>query len=232
MILLNTLTQIGMWVIYISIPIFVLYLAYLILTKAFRYMGFTSVEAIIIVFISYVLGSGIIDEYVGISFSNIFLFSYGNWAVGINIGGAVIPIVLSIYLIIKNKIQPLNIIVGIVVVTIITYFVTSVEPTSGIISRYPYFLLPAIFASLVSVFLLWNDFRRAAPLAYISGTIGVLIGADVLHLYELLSYSASKTTSAVIGGAVVFDMIYITGILAVVIDGVLMFRQRKKEGIY
>jgi hypothetical protein len=34
----------------------------------------------------------------------------------------------------------------------------------------------------------------------------------------------------VIGGADVFDMIFFTGIIAVLFDGFIMFRQRKKEG--
>jgi uncharacterized membrane protein len=195
-------------------------------------MGFSSVEAIIIIFICFVLGSGVIDKYIGFSFSNIYLFSYGNWAVGINTGGAIIPIILSIYLIIKNKIKWQKIVIGIVVVSIITYFVTYPKPLSGIVSPYPFFLLPAIFASLVSVFLLWKNFRKAAPLAYISGTIGVLIGADVFHLSGLLSYNIEKVTPAVIGGAAVFDMIFITGILAVLLDGMIMFHQRYKEGIH
>jgi len=229
--LLITLTQLGMLILYISIPILVLYIAYLIVTKAFKYMGFSELEAIIIVIVSFILGAGLIDEYVGFSFSNIYLFSYGNWNVGINTGGAIIPILLSIYLIIKNKIKLLKVVFGVLVVVAVTFFVTYPKPDSGIVSPYPWFLLPAIFASLVSVFLLWKNFKKAAPLAYISGTLGVLIGADVLHLPQLLSYNIDKQTSAVIGGAIVFDMIYITGILAVIIDGILMYRQRIKEGV-
>lgn len=229
--LLVTLMQIGIWIVYISIPILVLYIAYLVVTKAFRYMGFSEFEAIIIVIVSFILGAGLIDKYVGFSFSNIYLFSYNNWRLGINTGGAIIPIALSIYLIIKNKIKLYKVAVGVLVVAVVTYFVTYPKPESGIVSPYPWFLLPAIFASLASVFLLWKNFKKAAPLAYVSGTIGVLIGADVFHLYALLNHNIENTTSAVIGGAIVFDMIYITGIIAVIIDGIIMYKQRQKEGI-
>ena len=78
------------------------------------------------------------------------------------------------------------------------------------------------------MFLLRKDFRKAAPLAYVSGTIGVLIGADFLHLHELLNYSIDKATPAIIGGANVVDMIYITGILAVIVDGIIMYQQKTK----
>jgi len=223
------LAKIGLWIIYLLIPIIILYFVYLILTKAFRYMGFSSLEAIFIVFVSFLFGFEII--IFGVNISNIYLFSYGNWRVGINMGGAIIPILLSVYLTIKKKIPFKKILIGILIVTIITFFVSKPVPSTGIISVFPFWLLPAFFSSICSVVLSWNDFIKAAPLAYISGTIGVLIGADFLHLPELLSYNAEKPTNAIIGGAVVFDMIFITGIIAVILDGIIMFRQRKKQDI-
>ncbi|MGF3554396.1 MAG: DUF1614 domain-containing protein [Thermoplasmatota archaeon] len=180
MFTINEITQIGLWLIYLLIPIIALYLLYLILTKAFKYMGFSSFEAIFIIFISFLFGFEI--TIFGINISNLYLFTYGNWKVGINLGGAIIPITLSIYLTIKKKISLKKIFIGILVVTIITFFVSKPVPTEGIITTFPYWLLPAFFSSITSVILSWKDFTKAAPLAYISGTIGVLIGADFLHL--------------------------------------------------
>lgn len=226
------LREIGLYILAVFLPILALYIAYLILTKAFEYMDFSSLEAVIIVFVSFVLGSGLIDSYVGISFANIPLFKYNSWNVGINTGGAIIPILLSIYLFIKNKLDWKKLLIGILVVTIITYIVTEPVVNSGIVSRYPYFLLPALFASITSAILLRKSFRKAAPFAYISGTLGVLIGADVFHLFELLNMQTNTGTNAVIGGAVVFDMVFITGILAVLFDGFILYRQRQKAGIH
>jgi len=223
------LTQIGLYLFDIMLPVLALYIVYLIVTKAFEDMGFSPIEAIIIVFISFILGKGLIDNYVGFSFSNIHLFSYGFWAVGINTGGAIIPVILSIYLIIKNKLKLSRLFLGIIIVTIIAFFVTTPIPEKGIVSVFPYWLLPAIFASFASIFLSWKNFRQAAPLAYISGAIGVLIGADFLHLPELLNYPIKEMTPAVIGGADVFDMIFITGLLAVIADGILVYHKKSKE---
>ena len=219
------LTEIALWILYISLPILALYFAYLIFTKAFRYMGFSSVEAIIIVFVSFIFGYNIFN----FNISNIYLFTHNNWMVSINIGGALIPIILSIYLTIKKKISLKKIAIGILIVAIITFFVTRPVETRGIVATFPYWLLPAIFASIVSVLLSWKDFIRAAPLAYISGTIGVLIGADFFRLPQLLNYDINTETNAIIGGAVVLDMIFITGIIAVLLDGIIMFRQRPKS---
>ena len=223
------LAQIGLWMLYIALPILILYFLYLLLTKAFNYMGFSSIEAIIIVFVSLIFYFDIF--ILGVNISNIYLFSYNKWALGINAGGALIPILLSIYLTIKKKIPLKMICIGIIIVSIITYLVTRVDVSKGIVSGPPYFLFPAVAASLISIILLWKNFRKAAPLAYISGSIGVLVGADVFHLWELLGHPIDTPINAIIGGANVFDMIYITGILAVILDGILMFRQRSKEGI-
>ncbi len=221
--------EILLLLVYISIPIIIFYMFYLLLTKAFRYMGFTSFEAILIVLISFLFLFDI--SILGINISNFYLFSYNKWNVGINVGGAVIPIILSVYMFFKKKLDYKKLIFSILLVSVVTYLITYPDPSKGIVAKIPLAFLPALVASILSIFFLYKNFRKAAPFAYISGTLGVLIGADVFHLYELLNYSSDKSVNAVIGGANVFDMIFITGIIAVVLDGILMFRQRKKEGI-
>jgi uncharacterized membrane protein len=216
------------YILYTILPILALYIGYLIVTKAFNDMGFTSFEAIIIVFISFILGAGILDGYTGFSFANIHLITYNNWHIGINTGGAVIPIILSIYLYIKNKLQMKKVLVGIMIVAVITYFVTFPDPQKGIVSRFPFWLLPVFFASLASIILLWHDKRKAAPFAYISGTIGVLIGADVFQLFSLLQLELPSAKNAIIGGTDIFDMVFITGILAVIVDGLLIYQEKLK----
>ncbi len=228
------IVDIGLWLLCLFIPIMIFYMAYLLVTKAFRYMGFTSFEAIIIVVGSLILGLQWSITISGVTFNNIlaniYLFTYNNWNVGINMGGALIPIFLSIYLSIKKKIDWRKILIGIIIISIITYLVTYPDPTKGIVAKLPLGFVPAIVASIVSTILLYKDFKKAAPLAYISGTIGVLIGADVFHLYELLIQPVNNPTNAIIGGANVFDMVFITGIIAVVVDGIILFKQRIKEG--
>lgn len=214
---------------YVLIPILALYIGYLIFTKAFGDMGFSSIEAIIIVFVSYLLGSGIVDRYIEFSFANIYLFTYGSWDVGINTGGAIIPLILSVYLIIKNKLPLVKLGLGILIVAVVTFFVTRPVAEKGIVSAFPYWLLPVFFASVVSIVLLWKKLGKAAPTAYVCGTMGVLLGADVFHLITLLQMDVQTTTNAVIGGASVFDMIFLTGILAVIFDGVIMYGKKTEK---
>jgi len=229
------IVNIGLWLLYVSLPVIVIYVFYLAFTKAFRYMGFSSYEASMIVLISFLF---FILELINLdivlfdfNISNIYLFSYNNWDVGINMGGGIIPIIISIYLFFKKKLDLKMVLVGIFSVSILTYLITYVDPTKGIVATVPLAFAPAFFASILSVFIFYKDFKKAAPFAYLSGTIGVLVGADFFHMYELLNSSVELRTNAVIGGGNVLDMIFITGIIAVIIDGVLMFRQRKKEKI-
>ncbi len=191
-------------------------------------MGFSTVEAVIIVFFSFLFGAGFFDELTGISFSNIYLFTYGSWHIGINTGGAIIPIVLSSYLIIKNKLRFTHVVLAIIIVAILTFFVTMPDPEKGIIAPFPYWLLPVIGASFLSLWFCWKQKKKAAPFAYACGTIGVLIGADVFHLFTLISTELSSTRNAVIGGANVFDMVFLTGILAVIVDGIFIVEKRIK----
>jgi uncharacterized membrane protein len=65
--------------------------------------------------------------------------------------------------------------------------------------------------------------RHAAPLAYISGSLGTLIGADLLNLSSL---QGSKAAIASIGGAGTFDGIFLTSILAVLVAGLPIWRWR------
>jgi uncharacterized membrane protein len=214
----------------ILLPVLILYFIYLIVTKAFNDVGFSSLEAIIIVVVSYLLGSGIIDDSIGISFSNIPLFTYQtNWIVGINVGGAVIPILLSLYLLLKNRLKPMIVLLGIGIVAVVSFFVTYPDPEKGIVSTFPFWILPIVVASFFSIVVSWREKNKAAPFAYTIGTLGVLIGADGFHMMSLLQHETQTMRIAVIGGASVFDMVFITGILAVFLDGLLIIQKKRNK---
>ena len=217
--------QLAQWALYISITILAIYLVYLLLTRAFKYLGFSDFESTIIVIISFIFTFPIVIRDFDIS--NIALISYNGWIIGINTGGALIPILISIYLVIKRNVSWKYVAVSTLLVTIMTYFVTSVEQSQGIVSQFPFWLLPAIVACIASIALVKRGFSKGAVLSYSSSTFGVLIGADFLHLPELLGLQPTKIgTMATIGGAVVFDLIFLTGILAVLIYGVIMYKYK------
>ena len=56
--------------------------------------------------------------------------------------------------------------------------------------------------------------EHSAALAYVAGTLGVLIGADLLRLRDVCRLGVPMAS---IGGAGTFDGIFITGIVAVLL---------------
>ncbi|HLH10825.1 MAG TPA: DUF1614 domain-containing protein [Methylovirgula sp.] len=127
--------------------------------------------------------------------------------VAINVGGAVIPILLSLYLLLKYDLWISGVIATACVAFIAHLLAT---PVHGVGIAEPIFV-PPIAAAIVSVII---SRAYAAPLAYISGSMGVLIGADLLNLDRVRGLGAPVAS---IGGAGTFDGIFLAGIIAVLL---------------
>jgi uncharacterized membrane protein len=127
--------------------------------------------------------------------------------IAVNVGGAIIPGVLSLYLLVKHDLWIRGVIATAVVAAIVHMLATPVE---GVGIAVPIFV-PPIVTAIVAVVLAR---RHAAPLAYISGSLGTLIGADLLNLGAVQGLGAPVAS---IGGAGTFDGIFLTGILAVLL---------------
>jgi len=133
-----------------------------------------------------------------------------NWpgtVIAVNLGGAVIPTVLSGYLIVKHKMYGRSIL-GVAIVAAVIHMLA--HPVVGVGIAVPMFI-PPLLAAGVALLLA----RQSAPsLAYITGSLGTLIGADLLNLDRLQTLGAPVAS---IGGAGTFDGIFLTGILAVLL---------------
>lgn len=128
--------------------------------------------------------------------------------VALNVGGCLIPIGFSLYLFQNSEISLMEVIQGIIFVSLISYLFS--RPIRGLGIGMPILIAP-LSAALVAVLL---NPEASPPLAYISGTMGVLIGADLLRLKDIRKMGAPF---AAIGGAGTFDGIFITGIVAVLL---------------
>jgi uncharacterized membrane protein len=129
--------------------------------------------------------------------------------IAVNVGGAVIPSLLSIYLLARNQIWLLGA-VATVIVAVVVHLLAYTVPGVGI--AVPVFAPPLVTA----VVALLLSRRFAGPLAYVSGSLGTLVGADLLNLDKLHGLGAPLAS---IGGAGTFDGIFVTGILAVLLAG-------------
>lgn len=127
--------------------------------------------------------------------------------VAVNLGGAVIPALMSLYLVVKNRLWG-RALAGIVVVSLICHALAYPVPGLGI--AIPVFI-PPVATALVAVLL---SRHHAAPLAYVSGSLGTLIGADLMNLGHLQQLGAPVAS---IGGAGTFDGIFVTGLVAVIL---------------
>lgn len=125
--------------------------------------------------------------------------------IGVNVGGCILPVGLSIYFISQQLVAPLQLTIGLLAITTLSYKFSRLIPGMGV--GMPVFIAP-LASAIVAVIL---DPAHAAHLAYVSGVLGVLIGADILRLKNIVNLG---TPIAVIGGAGTFDGIFLTGILA------------------
>jgi len=89
-------------------------------------------------------------------------------------------------------------------------FLIGLTATTVIGIGMPVFIAPVV-AVITAVLL---EPANAAPLAFSSGVLGVLLGADILHLADI---RAMGVRVASIGGAGTFDGIFLTGIIAVLL---------------
>ena len=140
--------------------------------------------------------------------------------IAVNVGGAVIPGLLSLYLLARNRLWGLGLI-AIVAVTVVCHILA--EPVPGLGIALPVFVPPAS-AAIIALLL---SRRYAAPLAYIGGSLGTLIGADLLNLGKVQGLGAPVAS---IGGAGTFDGIFLTGILAVLLASIFSPPVRGRVG--
>ncbi len=132
----------------------------------------------------------------------------GKTIIAVNVGGCVVPVAFSLYLFAHTDVDLLRVLLTVAIVSVVAYRGSVLVPGLGV--ALPAFIAPLV-AALIGVAL---DPEHGPVLAYIGGTLGVLIGADVLRLKDI---KKSGEPIASIGGAGTFDGIFVTGILAALI---------------
>jgi uncharacterized membrane protein len=130
--------------------------------------------------------------------------------IAVNVGGAIIPTLMSLYLLITRRLWVSAAIATAAVALVLHWLAT---PVPGLGIAVPVFL-PALVTAVVALVLSRRD---AAPLAYIAGSMGTLIGADLTNLDKVRGLGAPVAS---IGGAGTFDGIFLTGILAVLLASI------------
>jgi uncharacterized membrane protein len=151
----------------------------------------------------------IVDFY-GMRYVVPLVTSWPGTVLAVNVGGAVIPTIMSTYLVIRYQLWLKATIATAVIAFIIHQMAT---PVPGIGIAVP--LFAPVVTTAILAFILSREY--APPLAYIGGSMGTLIGADLLNLDKISGLGAPVAS---IGGAGTFDGIFLTGILAVLLAGI------------
>jgi uncharacterized membrane protein len=153
-----------------------------------------------------VMSDQVIDFF-GMQYTVPLVEHWAGTVIAVNVGGAVIPTLMSIYLLVARDLWIKGGIATLAVALILHWLA---NPVPGLGIAVPVFL-PALATAVVAL-LLSRD--NAAPLAYIAGSMGTLIGADLTNLDKVRGLGAPVAS---IGGAGTFDGIFLTGILAVLL---------------
>ncbi len=195
-----------------------------LLNRAYRRLGLEPRVAMLVLLASLIGGylnipiarlpeahvvTGVVVDWFGVPYAVPQAVDWPGTILAVNVGGAVIPVLLSIYLVVHNRILFSSALATAVVALIVHRLAT---PIPGVGISVP-LLAPPLVAALTAVVL---SRRYAAPLAYVGGSLGVLIGADLANHGELQTLGAPVAS---IGGAGTFDGVFLTGVVAVLLSG-------------
>jgi uncharacterized membrane protein len=131
----------------------------------------------------------------------------GTKVIAVNVGGSLIPVALTAYLVWHNRIG-WQALAATALVAVPVHAAARVIPGVGVVVPT---LIPPVCAAIVAGLM---NVPAVAALAYASGTLGTLIGADLLNLHRVKDFQGPVVS---IGGAGTFDGIFVTGIVAVVL---------------
>ncbi|WP_297497449.1 DUF1614 domain-containing protein [Thermococcus sp.] len=151
-------------------------------------------------------------------FGLVYPAPYFDWeerktVIAVNVGGALIPLSVVIYEFIRmvERAQYGLLLNSLIAVAVASLFSNAVaRPIRGL-----GIAMPSFFPPIMAVLLGWA-FGDGNPtvVAYVSGTLGVLIGADLMNWGKIKGLGVPMVS---IGGAGTFDGIFLAGVIAVLL---------------
>ena len=151
-------------------------------------------------------------------FGVIYPVPYFDWeerktVIAVNVGGALVPLSVVVYEVVRlihlhQYHLLLNTLLAVFIASLLSNAVARPVKGLGI-------AMPSLFPPLIAVLLGWvlGD-GNPTVVAYVSGTLGVLIGADLMNWNKIKRLGAPMVS---IGGAGTFDGIFLAGIIAVLL---------------
>lgn len=130
----------------------------------------------------------------------------------VNFAGFLLPALLSVWLLASGRAPVVRTALAVAVSTGVCFAFSYAIPSEGVLL---YYRTPALVAGAAGALLAWGAWEKAGPIAYVAGATGVIVGADLFHLEELMTPDSAHRI--IIGGAGVLDGIFLVALLSVVV---------------
>ncbi len=209
----------------VLLTLVVVYLLIAVGELAFERIGFSSTEYILIL-VGTLIGSTInipvaqargSDPFLQVQEVRVFGLYYRiprltrrevSTTIAVTVGGAVIPLLVSAYLLASHADLMVEAATGSIITAVLVHLTARKVKGVGIVTPA---LLPPMAAALIAYLVAPGT---PAIVAYVSGTVGALVGADLTNLRGITKLGAPVAS---IGGAGTFDGVFLTGLVAVLL---------------
>jgi uncharacterized membrane protein len=209
----------------ILLTLVVVYLLITVGEVAFKRIGFSSTEYVLIL-VGTLIGSTInipvaqargTEPFLEVQEVRVFGLYYRiprlarrevSTTIAVNVGGAVIPLLVSAYLLASHVGLVVEAVTGSAITAALVHLMARKVKGVGIVTPA---LLPPVAAALIAYLIAPGS---PAIVAYVSGTVGALVGADLTNLRGITKLGAPVAS---IGGAGTFDGVFLTGLVAVLL---------------
>ncbi len=189
----------GMMIGYYITSAMILIILFIILSLIFQTLDF-SIKTVILLAASTIIGC----------FFNVPVIRLKQKDIYMNIGGGIVPVGFSIYFI---WLRP-DLIIQIILATLVLIFFTYCFSTIDDDGIRVYILVPLIGSIIVASLLPGS----LLVIGYVSGTLGTLIGADIMNLDNIQDFGFRELS---IGGAGTLDAIFVTGLIILIVGSVI-----------
>lgn len=154
---------------------------------------------------------------IGAPLLNVPLGVIGGAVLAVNLGGAIVPVLLTVRFHRHGRAPAGRLLLVTALVAAATWAIVSVDPEAGVVAPFPQFLIPPAVALVGALVVARGRPTLAGPVAYGAGTLGAIVGADLLALPRLLDVAreAQGGTALILGGGGAFDLIFLAGALPI-----------------
>lgn len=209
--------------------------------------GFTLVEVILLVVFPLVaffsalpvVGSNISEFTGGLSGTvlatakmfDVPIIHFGRAVIGINAVGFFIPMLVTLNMLLHERIPRKKFCLLAIITAGVTYLYTFFHPGLGVVIYL--FAIPPILAAGIAF--MFRKMKGAgdlntALLSYAGATIGVLVGADLLNIYKLATHDWGMPTLVSVGGGSMLDALFLAGMVALFADFIFRSQEEKMFG--